>query len=82
VAVLFVVTFLIMDNLFFATISQLPYKAGSTAASLTTSALWSMGFFIPVGIFGGAFLGQLGGSLVEERMARSGNDGPPTAERL
>jgi hypothetical protein len=74
VAVLFVATFLIMDNLFFATFSQLPYKAGSTPASLTTATLWSMGFFIPVGIFGGALLGQFGGSFVEERMARSGTD--------
>jgi hypothetical protein len=70
VALLFVATFLIMDNLFFATIIQLPYKAGSTRASLTSGALWSIGLFVPVGTFGGAFLGQLGGVILEERIVR------------
>jgi hypothetical protein len=60
-----------MDNLFFATFSQLSYKASSTPASLTTNTLWSLWFFIPAGILGGALLGQFGGSFVEERMAKS-----------
>jgi uncharacterized membrane protein YfcA len=75
VAVLSIVTFVIMDNVFFAVIVQQPYKIGATRASLTATLLPAGVFMLVSWIVIGALLGQLGGSIVETRIAKISTDG-------
>lgn len=74
VAVMFVATFLIMDNLFFAVMVQQPYKTGMTRGALNATALMSTLFFLPVGTLVGAMLGGVGGAIFESRARRTGTD--------
>lgn len=72
IAAMFVLTFVIMDNLFFATIIQQPGKIGSTRASLNATLVPITIFFLSVTSLGGAVLGRFGGLIVGNRIAGTG----------
>ncbi len=77
IAVMFVATFAIMDNLFYDTIIQQPGKLGSTRASLNAALLPTAIFFLSVTGIAGAVLGRLGGLIAGNRVpaARPRRDG-------